>query len=203
MTGVRAAVLAVAASIALLTAGCSEPTPGLGDAPNLISPTVAGPPVAPVDPMAPARPTSLRIDAIGASSSLVPLGLNGDRTIQVPPVSDPMQAGWYRLGPTPGSRGPAVILGHVNGGGRDGIFARLHELKPGDQVRVGRTDGSTAVFTITKLEQVPKTAFPSRAVYGDTPDAELRLITCGGRFDAARGSYLDNIVAFGTLTSAA
>jgi sortase (surface protein transpeptidase) len=96
-----------------------------------------------------------------------------------------------------------VILGHVNGGGRDGIFARLHELKPGDQVRVGRTDGSTAVFTITKLEQVPKTAFPSRAVYGDTPDAELRLITCGGRFDAARGSYLDNIVAFGTLTSAA
>jgi len=196
------AVAALSTSVALLSAACAE-APRPADALNLTSPTVAGPAVVAADPMAPAQPTTLRIDAIDASSSLVPLGLNADRTVQVPPVSEPMQAGWYRLGPTPGSRGPAVILGHVNAGGHNGIFARLTQLKPGDQVRVGRADGATAVFTITKLEQVPKSAFPTRAVYGDTPDAQLRLITCGGAFNAANRSYLDNIVAFATLTAVA
>ena len=33
------------------------------------------------------------------------------------------------------------------------------------------------------------------AVYGPTPDAELRLITCGGIFDPQLRSYLSNTVA--------
>ena len=41
------------------------------------------------------------------------LGLNADQTIQVPPVEQPMQAGWYDKAPTPGEIGPAVILGHT------------------------------------------------------------------------------------------
>jgi hypothetical protein len=154
-----------------------------------------------VDPLAPSDPTEIRIDKINAVSSLIPLGLNPDRTIATPPVSEPQQASWYRPGPTPGALGPAVILGHINGGGKDGTFARLHELKPGDQVRVNRADGKTAVFTITKMQQVPKDRFPTQEVYGDTPGAEVRLITCGGAFNQAARSYVDNIIAYGTLTS--
>ncbi|MGI9063884.1 MAG: sortase domain-containing protein [Pseudonocardiaceae bacterium] len=45
--------------------------------------------------------------------------------------------------PVPGEVGPAVILGHVNGG-EDGVFVRLHELGPGDEVDVVRADGTTA-----------------------------------------------------------
>jgi hypothetical protein len=33
-------------------------------------------------------------------------------------------------------------------------------------------------------------------VYGPTPDAALRLITCGGAFDSARKSYLDDVVVY-------
>jgi len=174
-----------------------------GDGPNLSSPLVTGAPVAPVAPLLAATPTELRIDAINAASSLVPLGLNPDRTVAVPPVGTPMQASWYRLGPTPGAPGPAVILGHVNGDGKEGIFARLNQVKPGDQVKVTRADGKTAVFTVTKLQQVAKAAFPTAAVYGDTSAAELRLVTCGGGFDATRHSYADSIIAFATLTSVA
>ena len=135
-----------------------------GDGPNLSSPLVTGAPVAPVAPLLAAAPTELRIDSINAASSLVPLGLNPDRTIAVPPVGTPMQASWYRLGPTPGAAGPAVILGHVNGDGKKGIFARLDQVKPGDQVKVSRADGKTAVFTVTKLQQVAKAAFPTPEV---------------------------------------
>jgi hypothetical protein len=35
-------------------------------------------------------------------------------------------------------------------------------------------------------------------VYGPTPDAELRLITCSGTFDAATGRYLSNVIIYTT-----
>ena len=43
-----------------------------------------------------------------------------------------------------------------------------------------------------------KDEFPTGAVYGPTPDAELRLITCGGVFDSGLGSYLSNTVVYAT-----
>jgi hypothetical protein len=194
----------VGVAVALLTAltACGgDPDPG--DGPVLASPSIVGAPVTPIAPLPAATPVELRIDAIDAESALVPLGLNPDRTVSVPPVSQPLQASWYRLGPTPGALGPAVILGHINGNGQDGIFARLHELRPGDEVKVSRADGKTALFTVTRLDQVSKDAFPTQAVYGDTNAAELRLITCGGSFDKAKHSYRDNIIVYAALTGVA
>ncbi|HEY0578769.1 MAG TPA: class F sortase [Pseudonocardia sp.] len=204
-TGIsRLVAVVVAVAAAGLVAGCGGPAVvGPGDGPNLTSPLVTGGPVAPAAPLPASAPTEVRIDAINATSSLVPLGLNPNRTITVPPVNTPLQASWYRLGPTPGAAGPAIILGHVNGNGKEGIFAKLNQLKPGDQVKVTRQDGKTAVFTVTKLQQIAKNTFPTVDVYGDTPDAQLRLITCGGGFDKGKGSYVDSIIAFATLTSVA
>jgi LPXTG-site transpeptidase (sortase) family protein len=111
-----------------------------------------------------------------------------------------MQAGWYEHSPTPGQTGPSVVLGHVNGGGQDGIFARLHELKPGDEIRIGREDEQVARFVVERTEQFPKTEFPADQVYGDTKEPELRLITCGGSFDEAANSYRDNVIVFAVFT---
>jgi sortase (surface protein transpeptidase) len=143
----------------------------------------------------------LSIPAIGAMSSLIPLRLNPDRTIQVPPLSDPMQAGWYSLGPTPGETGASVILGHVDGLSEPGVFIRLHELQPGDRVLVTREDGTTALFVVYRTEQVPKDDFPTEQVYGATARPELRLITCGGAFDRQSGNYRDNMLVFAALTT--
>jgi hypothetical protein len=41
-----------------------------------------------------------------------------------------------------------------------------------------------------------KDHFPTAAVYGPVPDAQLRLITCGGTFDPALRSYLSNVVVY-------
>jgi sortase (surface protein transpeptidase) len=150
--------------------------------------------------MPPSEPTEVRIPRIGATSSLVPLGLNADETVEVPPVEQPMQAGWYRLARTPGEVGPAVLLGHVDGNRQPGIFFRLKELVAGDEVEVSRKDGTTARFRVRRTEQIAKDSFPTEAVYGDTADAELRLITCGGTFDHAAHSYRDNVIVHATLT---
>lgn len=52
-----------------------------------------------------ADPVSIDVPKIEAKSSLIPLGLNADNTIEVPPITQPMQAGWYVHGPTPGRSG--------------------------------------------------------------------------------------------------
>jgi hypothetical protein len=81
------------------------------------------------------------------------------------------------------------------------VFYRLQLLKPGEKAYVRRADGTLAVFTITSVRSYPKTGFPTSAVYGPTPDSQLRLITCGGTFDPATGHYLSNTIAYASLVS--
>ncbi|MEU3269295.1 class F sortase [Saccharomonospora sp. NPDC006951] len=197
----RGTIATFLALVAVVLSGCSAEQP---DGPGSPSPAPASPAAntPPVTALPRSAPEWVDVPGIGAHSSLVPLGLNPDRTVTVPPVDEPMQAGWYQYSPTPGETGPAVILGHVDGGGEDGIFARLHELDAGDEIRVGRSDGSVARFVVERMAREPKSAFPSDEVYGDTEGPELRLITCGGVFDAAEGSYRDNIIAFATFAGA-
>jgi Sortase domain len=145
-------------------------------------------------------PTKVAVPSIDASSSLISLGKLPDGELEVPPLINPKQASWYNGSPAPGTLGPAVILGHINGDGKPGIFYRLKDVKAGDQVFVDRQDGQTAIFTVSHIDTVPKNAFPSDQVYGDTPDSQLRLITCGGIFDPAARSYEANVVVYANLT---
>jgi sortase (surface protein transpeptidase) len=146
-------------------------------------------------------PLTLDIPAIGVHTSLMTLGLKADGTVQVPPLSAGAPAGWYRNLASPGESGPAVLLGHVDSA-RDGpaVFYRLRELRPGDRVSVDRADGRTVRFVVRSVARYPKQNFPTAAVYGPRPGAELRLVTCGGSFDALRRHYRDNLVVYATMT---
>lgn len=148
----------------------------------------------------PSDPVGLDIPAIGVRSrDFVALGLAKDGSIEVPTKFE--QPGWYKLGPTPGEFGPAVISGHVDSEKGPAVFYRLGELKPGAKLKVTRKDGSVANFAIDRVARYPKDAFPTDLVYGPTKRAEIRLVTCGGAFDEATGHYVDNIVAFAHATS--
>ncbi|TKJ18651.1 class F sortase [Blastococcus sp. CCUG 61487] len=146
---------------------------------------------------APAVPVRLRMPAVGIDASVAPTGLGAGGDLAVPAA--PELAGWYAGGPAPGERGPAVLTGHVDWGGLPAVLHGLAGAAPGDEVVVDRADGTSVRFTVTRVAQVPKTAFPTGDVYGPVPGAELRLITCGGRFDRATGSYADNVVVFARL----
>jgi sortase (surface protein transpeptidase) len=141
-----------------------------------------------------AVPVRLRIPALHVDSTVQRLGLRADGTIAVPDRTD--VAGWYDQGPRPGQPGPAVILGHVDSTSGPGIFIGLAAVRPGATVRIDRSDGTYAAFRITHVSRVPKVEFPTDVVYAPTLDPTLRLVTCGGSFDRARGSYRDNVIAF-------
>ncbi|GAB2578755.1 class F sortase [Paractinoplanes abujensis] len=141
-----------------------------------------------------ARPTRIRIPALRVDSQIIDLGLQPDGAVEVP--ASVSVAGWYDGGPRPGQDGPAVILGHVDSADGPGVFVDLHKVKPGTLVEVGRADGSTATFKVSKVSRVAKTLFPTDLVYAPSLDPTLRLVTCGGTFDRARGSYRDNVIAY-------
>ncbi|WP_268878015.1 class F sortase [Arthrobacter cheniae] len=146
-------------------------------------------------------PVSFSIPSIGAQSELLSTGLRDNGSLEVPPDGPGAPASWYDQSPTPGERGPAVLLGHVNAtDGGPGIFAGLRDLTTGDTIEVLREDGSTATFTFDRGEQYPKNEFPTQTVYGNTAGSELRLITCDG-YDPDTGEFDDNYVVYATLVS--
>jgi hypothetical protein len=182
-----------------------EPLAGPAATPRAWHPAAAG--TAPAPAPAPAQsavvarsvPVALRIPAIGVSSSLSMLGLNPDKTVQVPTKF--AEPGWFRLGPTPGQLGSAVILGHVDDKTGPAVFYRLRFLKAGDKVDVSLANGVVAHFVVKTVATYPKKAFPAQQVYASHGYSALQLVTCGGQFDARAGSYLSNIVAYTTLVS--
>lgn len=149
------------------------------------------------------QPTRLTIPTIDVDTDLMNVGLKNDGTIDVPPLLPDAPAGWFDRGPAPGQKGPAVILGHVTAQNEEGpaIFFKLGALRKNDEISVTRADGEVAVFTVTRIMQMPKPDFSSMDTYGNTDDAQLRLITCGGTFNKKTGRHADNIVVHATLTS--
>lgn len=142
-------------------------------------------------------PVRVRIPAIDLDSPLEDLG-TADGVLLPPDV--PESAGWYTEGTVPGNRGPAVIAGHVDSGVAGAVFRDLDELADGDAVEVEMSDGTVLTFRVDRTQVVSQqqAQFPTSAVYGPVPDAQLRLITCH-TFDPDRARYVDNLVVFATL----
>ncbi len=139
------------------------------------------------------------VDKIGVHTSLYPLHLLADGSLQSPPKWQ--QAGWFAAGVRPGDVGPAVIAGHIDSYQGPAVFYRLTKLGVGDHVVVVTSTGSRLSFTVSGKQEFYKAAFPTDKVYGPTPLAELKLVTCTGNFDRARRSYVDNLIVTAVLDS--
>jgi sortase (surface protein transpeptidase) len=207
MTSARARLGAAAVTLALL-AGCAPAGAGRDGPPPAAATTRAPDPAAGgVDAARDFRstrgykatPAPVRIDVprIGVRSSLDRLGRARDKTVEVPTRWE--VAGWYAAGTRPGDPGSAVILGHVDSKRGPAVFFRLRELREGDEIQVGRADGSTIRFVVERVAQYDKQRFPTDEVYYPTLTPALRLVTCGGEFDATAGHYRSNVIVFATL----
>ncbi|MCY9556056.1 class F sortase, partial [Paenibacillus apiarius] len=153
-------------------------------------------------PLPRSAPVTISIPRIGVQAPIMSLGTNPDGTVQVPPLDQAMNAGWYSPGASPGEAGNAVIVGHVDSAQLGpAVFFNLGALVAGDTIVVARQDGSSATFTVREVASYPKTAFPAAQVYGPSDVPALRVVTCGGVFDKTAGSYLNNIVVYAPMTS--
>jgi LPXTG-site transpeptidase (sortase) family protein len=106
------------------------------------------------DPAAPAKqplnPVRLKIDAIKLDRKLVSVGLDKQR-IPIVPNHD---IGWYNLSARPGEGENIVLWGHVlrfrSAPKKPAPFARLKELKVGDELVLYDAKGNAFRYAITR-----------------------------------------------------
>ncbi|TRV73551.1 class F sortase [Streptomyces sp. 130] len=146
-------------------------------------------------------PTRLRIPAIAVDAPFTPLSIGPSGRLDAPPPNDKNLVGWFKDGATPGELGTSIVAGHVDTTTGPAVFLQLRFLKPGATVDITRADGSVATFAVDTVETFSKADFPDDKVYADTPDAQVRLITCGGAYDRKAKDYEDNVVVFAHLDS--
>ncbi|MEV7405316.1 class F sortase [Streptomyces sp. NPDC091267] len=146
------------------------------------------------------RPLQITVPGIFIQAPVITLGLDKKGHLGAPPLSKPRVVGWYQNGPSPGDAGTSLIVGHRDTETGPAIFLNLNALHRGDTVKVARADRRTAVFTVDEVKTYTKDNFPDDKVYGTTGRPELRLMTCGGKFNKKNG-YSANVVVFAHLTS--
>jgi sortase (surface protein transpeptidase) len=201
LTGFAGACLLFAGAVAILVAFLAQqhaPVPAASAAGHI------GPAGAKGPALHQSLPVSVSIPAIGVTSKLLRLGNNKDGTIAVPSlVTSANEAAWYKYSVTPGQIGTSVIEGHVDSYQGPAVFFRLGALRPGSRVNVTLADGITAVFRVTGVREYAKDKYPASTIYAPQKYAALRLITCGGDFDAASGHYLNAVVVYASLVASA
>lgn len=196
-----ALALVLLTGLALIRNGSAEfdegpPQPASAAAPDNRSPTPlaakapAGLPYSAVERVA--------VPAIGVDAPLMPVGLDAAGWVAAPPPEDPNLAGWFTGAVSPGQKGTAVVVGHVDNKQGPAVFYGLGSLRKGQRVEVAREDGKTAVFEVYGVEVFAKAGFPGDRVYRATGRPELRLITCGGGFSEQNG-YDGNVVVFARM----
>jgi sortase (surface protein transpeptidase) len=114
-------------------------------------------------------------------------------------VPDVGLVGWFELGPPPGAAGPAVFVSHVSWDGKKGVFYKLKDLQPGDEVNIYDESGDHAVFQVDSSETILKTELPTERIWNDTKEPVIRLITCGGEYDRKTRHYDSNVIVYGYL----
>lgn len=95
--------------------------------------------------------------------------------------------------------GTTVLTGHINWAGVTGAFGNLAALHRGDTVLTSGPDGTAVEWRIKRVEHRSKTlGIDPAAFVGHDGPRRLYLISCGGAFDAAAASYVDNIYVLAT-----
>ena len=141
-------------------------------------------------------PQVLEIPAFDIVSDVVPVGKDASGGVAVP--DDISTTGWYERSAWIGApQGSIVLVGHrdsaVDGAG---ALYGIEQLEVGDSLVVSAQDGAPQRFRVSEIKSVEKTKFSTivESVFDLASPYRLTLITCGGDFDSATGSYLSNII---------
>ncbi|MGC4956672.1 class F sortase [Actinomadura citrea] len=166
---------------------------------DLVQPAPRSAEPQPDNALRPSVPERIKIPSIKVDARIRRVTTERDGTLGVPPLTRVREVGWWEDGPTPGENGSSVLVGHVDSKSGPGAFYRLGALHLGRRIEVVREDGTAPAFRIDRIKRVDKDEFPTDSVYGQRGRPELRLVTCGGRFDRKRGHYVDNVIVYASL----
>lgn len=165
-----------------------------GSSTKITSSAAAGTPAAALSPVA--LPSRLLIPSIGVDANIQQVGLTTSGHMGIP--SNFTDVAWYKLGPRPGEAGSAALSGHLdNVRDANAVFARLSELKTGDDISVVDQDGQSIKFRVTDSAVYDENNAPLTRIFatGGTV-ARLALITCDGVWNQNKRDYSKRLVVY-------
>ena len=141
-------------------------------------------------------PVAISVPSLAVNAPVDPMGIAANGDMESPTVA--ARTGWYKLGPRPGSVGSAVIAGHFGrwNSGEPSVFDNLHKLRPGDVVTVQDEAGIDAAFIVRETRIFGRDDDATAIFTSTDGKAHLNLITCHGKWDAAKKTYSDRLVVF-------
>lgn len=139
-------------------------------------------------------PARIRYPGINADIPARAVGVAPDGSMDIP--EDAATAGWYRYSAAPsGESGNTIIAAHAGSVPTPrGPLYDLRASRVGQAIEIVDTTGATSRWKVAKVEQLRKETLDLGPYFTWTGERRLVLFTCGGRWDAQRQSYEDNII---------
>ncbi len=166
------------------------PTPAPAVVPAVVT-YVADTPARPAGPLM--LPLRLVVPRLGVDAPIVAVGLTGDGAMDVPQHAS--EVGWYQYSARPGTKGNAILAGHLDWYGVEGVFRHLAELGKGDAVVVRAADGQERPYAIEWLREFDVASAPVAEIFAPLAVPALTLITCGGQWNPRTRRYDRRVVA--------
>ncbi|MGP1906773.1 sortase domain-containing protein [Metabacillus sp. JX24] len=142
-------------------------------------------------------PATVEIPSINVNASIEQVGILDNGQMGVP--EDINNVGWFEPGVKPGSRGSAVLAGHVDSKTGPAIFFDLKKVKEGDEIIVKDQNGTALTFIVKKQESYERSSAPIDEIFQTSEGQYLNLITCTGTFDRSAGTHEERLVVFAEL----
>ena len=119
--------------------------------------------------VSPDMPRQLTIQKLGINSRVVRLSARQNSEPKSP--QNIYDVGWYENSAKPGETGAALLIGHIRGVEKNGVFYDLTRLVPGDEFQLELGDGTLQNYQIVKMEayergQVDFSALSDTAIGG-------------------------------------
>ncbi|PIR44017.1 hypothetical protein COV23_02110 [Candidatus Wolfebacteria bacterium CG10_big_fil_rev_8_21_14_0_10_31_9] len=137
-------------------------------------------------------PIKIKIPIIGIDANTQLIGAKDNGVMETP--TNYYDVGWFKLGPKPGEKGNAIIIGHLDTKiSPNAVFFNLYKLKSGDEIIVENNNNTTAVFRVIESKTYKYDESPQE-VFGQTEKKRLNLITCTGNWLEDKKMYDERLV---------
>jgi LPXTG-site transpeptidase (sortase) family protein len=144
----------------------------------------------------PMEPRTITIKKINVYARIISVGILKSGAMATPRNSN--DTGWYNGSARPGEGGAIVIVGHVSGAVKAGVFYDLKKLDKGDVISVERGDGTVFDYRVVAKEQVPSgDVDPAKLLLPVTVGkGGLNIMTCGGKYMADKETFTDRVIVY-------
>lgn len=109
--------------------------------------------------------------------------------------------GWFEASGKPGNSSAVLLNGHSRGPTKDGVFASLKILVPGDLILIERGDGIVLTYAVSKIQEYSAGTIDMSAALQTIQSGKqgLNLMTTASKYDTASTQGQKRYIVFALL----